>query len=355
MIFHVLRERGKLTPDKRGLAMGAGTERLIYAIVPEVAHVTVTDLYLPDSGWVGVRTDSPLDLVMKKAPWPVPAEKIDAMAMDMRDLKYPDESFDFCWSTGAFEHIGNDEDFARHFREVDRVLKPGGVYVYTTAITYNGATQRIPHNYYFDPAHLMSLAHASPLHPDPVFDCGIQEHIFNHPHPERFEDYGFKAGHTFSKTILSFRRGVLLTANTVILTKDRTREKRAPVVIGFEEMQKRLFRQRDIFLNNLWKDFQYLSIDVGVAQLHCQPQCFPTGTVRMECLFPSDVKGKFPVTVQSRAIDNDLKWVNHAQGELSADSPSLTFPAEQSRLYRTLLQTKDASLATRLVMRAKMD
>ena len=118
--------------------MGAGTEKLIYAIVPRVAKTMVTDLYLPNSGWVGVRTDNPRDLILQKAPWPIDANKVDAMAMDMRKLDFPDDSFDFCWSTGSFEHIGRDADFLQHFKEVERVLKPGGVYAFTTAITFGG-------------------------------------------------------------------------------------------------------------------------------------------------------------------------------------------------------------------------
>ena len=51
MIFLALHQAGKLNPNARGLAMGAGTERLIYSIAEVVGEAVVTDLYLPDEGW----------------------------------------------------------------------------------------------------------------------------------------------------------------------------------------------------------------------------------------------------------------------------------------------------------------
>ena len=47
----------------------------------------------------------------------------DLLAMDARDLAFPDASFDRVYSFHAIEHI---PELARAFAEMDRVLKPGG-------------------------------------------------------------------------------------------------------------------------------------------------------------------------------------------------------------------------------------
>ena len=45
------------------------------------------------------------------------------------DFPYPNESFDACVSNFVLEHVA---DPLRHFREVARVLRPGGTYVFRT-------------------------------------------------------------------------------------------------------------------------------------------------------------------------------------------------------------------------------
>lgn len=360
MIFRALASKGKLNPAAQGLAMGAGTEKLIYAIVPRVAKTMVTDLYLPNSGWVGVRTDNPRDLILQKAPWPIDAQKVDAMAMDMRKLDFPDESFDFCWSTGSFEHIGRDEDFLRHFSEVERVLKPGGVYAFTTAITFGGVTEPIPHNYYFDPNHLIDLIHASPLHAEPVFDCFVRDHIFNRPHPERLQDYGFDPGRKFSKPIVSFRRGVLLAANVMVLTKDAGRAKVRPQVRGLEESRKRLTSQADGYLRDLWSEFQYLQTTAEKGGLSIQPQVFGNGAALIDVIIPRGGPDKLKWTVKHRPISGSVTWKTLQTGKLTANDSTFRFETKRDHLYSIKLSnplsaklSNAAADLSRIVVKAK--
>ncbi|CAN7580222.1 class I SAM-dependent methyltransferase [Rhizobium sp. LjRoot98] len=353
MIFRALAQKGKLTPVAQGLAMGAGTEKLIYAIVPRVAKTMVTDLYLPNSGWVGVRTDNPRDLILQKAPWPIDAQKVDAMAMDMRKLDFPDESFDFCWSTGSFEHIGRDEDFLRHFSEVERVLKPGGVYAFTTAITFGGVTEPIPHNYYFDPNHLIDLIHASPLHAEPVFDCFVRDHIFNRPHPERLQDYGFDPGRKFSKPIVSFRRGILLAANVMVLTKDASRAKVRPEVRGLEESRKRLTSQADGYLRDLWSEFQYLQTTAEKGGLSIQPQVFGNGAALIDVIIPKGGPDKLKWTVKHRPISGSVTWETLQTGKLTANDSTFRFETKRDRLYSIKLSNAAGDLS-RIIVKAKL-
>lgn len=50
---------------------------------------------------------------------------------DVQQLTYPDGTFDICTSTEVFEHVPND---LRGFSEMHRVLKPGGVLVFTVPL-----------------------------------------------------------------------------------------------------------------------------------------------------------------------------------------------------------------------------
>ena len=335
MIFRALQKKGKLHAEAGGLAMGAGTERLIYSIARHARRTVVTDLYTPDSSWVGVRTTNPRQLVMSKAPWPIDAARIDALAMDMRDLKFPENSFDFCWSTGAFEHIGDDEDFRRHFSEVHRVLRPGGVYAFTTAVVFGPQSLRIPHNHYFHPQHLIDLLHESPLHAEPEFDCRVTDHLFNRPHIERFQDYGFPAGQQVSKPVISFRRGALLTANVMVLTKDPARPKKRPVVVGFDATCKQVRRHADSLTGHMWKDFQVLRPELSRDELVVQPQYFGSSKIAIDVMFGRGASHQVQLVIKSRPIDEFRGWRVERRISVGAGSSDpLAIGTDASRIYQ---------------------
>jgi SAM-dependent methyltransferase len=80
---------------------------------------------------------------------------------DVQRLTYPDASFDVCTSTEVFEHVPDDR---RGFRQIHRVLKPGGMMIFTvplraTAITVERARRDeagsiehwLPPEYHGDP------------------------------------------------------------------------------------------------------------------------------------------------------------------------------------------------------------
>ncbi len=50
---------------------------------------------------------------------------------DVQHLTYPSESFDVCTATEVFEHVPDD---LKGFSEIRRVLKPGGVFVFTVPL-----------------------------------------------------------------------------------------------------------------------------------------------------------------------------------------------------------------------------
>lgn len=51
---------------------------------------------------------------------------------NIEQLTYSDENFDICTSTEVFEHVACDQ---AGFREIYRVLKPGGVFIFTVPLT----------------------------------------------------------------------------------------------------------------------------------------------------------------------------------------------------------------------------
>lgn len=168
-IFLVLRRLAMVRSDRIGLSLGGGTERLLYALATHIKHMTVTDLYDPHTSWDCARTDNPDEFVRSQKPFEVDDAKYNALRMDMRSLEFPDRSFDFCYSSCAIEHIGDDADFIRHFNEVARVLRDDGVYIFTTETSYLSHTIKDPNNYVFAPDYLADLIGASNL--EPVFDC----------------------------------------------------------------------------------------------------------------------------------------------------------------------------------------
>jgi SAM-dependent methyltransferase len=183
MIFQALEERGLLAGDRQGLSMGGGRELILYAIARYVHQLTVTDLYDPQTVWDCAKTDDPDAYIRLNKPFAVGDERLRGLRMDMRDLKFPDSTFDFCYSTCAVEHIGERADFLRHFNEVARVLKNGGVYVFTTEIGYGEETIRDSHNYVFSLHELFGILAESNLQAHPRFDAGVTRHKINYPIP----------------------------------------------------------------------------------------------------------------------------------------------------------------------------
>ena len=56
---------------------------------------------------------------------------------DVQDLRFPSGTFDLVTSTEVFEHVPDD---AKGFSEIHRVLKPGGLLVFTVPLTRNPVT-----------------------------------------------------------------------------------------------------------------------------------------------------------------------------------------------------------------------
>lgn len=189
MILAALRAEAVLHPGSRGLSMGGGRERLLYAVARHVDRLVVTDLYGEGSDWEEARTDDPREFIEAHMPFPVDAARIEARRMDMRQLDFGPGTFDFCYSSCAIEHIGGRDDFLAHLEEVHRVLKDGGVYVLTTEFHYGPETIELPGNYLFSGAYLSELFADTSFGVGPVFDASLARHRANVPLPANLPSF----------------------------------------------------------------------------------------------------------------------------------------------------------------------
>jgi SAM-dependent methyltransferase len=307
MIYLALHEADALRPDARGLGLGVGAERLIFALAERVAEIRATDLYEPGSRWVGVRTDDPQALVAAKAP-PFARngilDRIRAERADMRDLSYPSDSFDFAWSTGAFEHIGEDADFLAHLNEVDRVLKPGGVYAFTTVLSYERETSRIPHNHYFHPEHFLDLLHASRLRPDPVYDVRIARNHLNRPMIETLRPYGLGGVERHLHPVTSWRRGIVTVANVTFLRKGDGGPKTRPKVQGLKKTQGWLQRVAHAANDAFWSEWTPLALEAEGRPMTSW-HFFGSGPVELEIEAPSP--GEATLRVRGRITPGEAR------------------------------------------------
>jgi SAM-dependent methyltransferase len=93
----------------------------------------------------------------------------DAHVFDGVRLPFDDESFDGCVSNYVLEHV---EDAESHFREVRRVLRPGGTYLFRTPNLYHYvavASRLLPHIVHTGIANRLRALPADAHEPWPTF------------------------------------------------------------------------------------------------------------------------------------------------------------------------------------------
>jgi SAM-dependent methyltransferase len=188
IIFDRLQKAGALREDATGISFGSGRELPLYALANHVKQLWATDLYSQDASWSVARTDNLDEFVRGAPPFPSRIDRLSTKRMDMRQIEFPDESFDFAYSSSAVEHIGGWDDFKTHLAEVKRVLKPGGIYVMTTDIIY-GPPAHEPTNFKFNAEGLEWWLRESGMDYRPVIDCRIARHYINTPLPSDLTNY----------------------------------------------------------------------------------------------------------------------------------------------------------------------
>lgn len=265
MIYRVLNDAGLLNDSSTGIAFGAGKERLIYSVMQKVKKLVATDLYDEDSKWVGTKTNDPKNYLLENAPFEVDPDRLDAKYMNMREISFPDETFDFAYSSCVFEHISdNDAGFIEHLNEVKRTLKEGGLYVMTTEYNYADKTASIPGSYFFELNHLLEIVKQSGLHLAPIFDANLTEISANEPTPLA-DDFNFHFGSKWMPHVTCLRQNLAFTSCLLALTKNSHTTAKAPEIIGYERSMDFVNKTLKLNLNGLWNDWQKVSPYRGIS------------------------------------------------------------------------------------------
>jgi len=230
MIYYILEKKGLINENKIGLSVGGGYERVLYSIARRIKHLTVTDLYASETTWDTARTNKPEELIRQQMPFEIDFNKINVINMDMRDLKFEDNTFDFCYSSCSIEHIGGYEDFRKHLNEVWRVLKEEGVYVFTTELLFGDDTITDPNNHIFSSSYLANFVNESLLSADQQPNLFLNRHAANHPFPPNIKNICSDDDKNIVDNIMKgFNHLILLhgkypfTSISVILRKQKTK------------------------------------------------------------------------------------------------------------------------------------
>jgi SAM-dependent methyltransferase len=112
-------------PDESGrvLDLGAGSGRATLMVLQNRPKSTVValDIY---SGYWGINDNTP-ERLTRNAAAAGAESRVEVQVADMRELPFPDSSFDGVVSSFAMDHLRRD-DVPRALREAARVLRPGG-------------------------------------------------------------------------------------------------------------------------------------------------------------------------------------------------------------------------------------
>ena len=138
MAVRTLRDFGALRDDAEMLGVGAGNEPTVFWLTNWVGRVFATDLYLEPGVWREFANEGMLAEPGRYWPGRWNPRRLVVQHMDARDLHYEDDSFDAVFSSSSLEHFGTVEDVRYALTEVERVLKPGGIFSVSTEFRLEG-------------------------------------------------------------------------------------------------------------------------------------------------------------------------------------------------------------------------
>lgn len=134
-----MRRLGNLNKESSAIGIGAGKELVIFYLANHLGHVLATDLYNAETWQDYAPQDFP-EAPQKYAPFPYDEGALTASRMDATGkLAFPSNCFDIAFSFSAIEHFGgkNHSGALSSMKEMERILKPGGVAVISTEYIIN--------------------------------------------------------------------------------------------------------------------------------------------------------------------------------------------------------------------------
>lgn len=330
MIFLTLQNLGLLDQNKVGLSLGGGNERVLYSIARNIKKLIVTDLYDDHTSWDCARTSDPNEFIKASKPFPIDDEKIQALRMDMRYLDFDDNSFDFCYSSCAIEHIGEDKDFIQHFNEVSRVLKNGGIYVLTTELQFGEQTIPDLNNYVFTKKYLGELISKSNLEPVSDVNVDLSRNETNFPFPSNLKNLAFNGENSISEKIFGYfphtvllRGNVPFTSVLLVLKKNESNLNKKEIKFsGYDKTKEFLTtgveNYRKLISENKISISPFSSLPNGISRFYQDhSEYFTTETLSNNCddtIFHSDYfwlgEGKRQVEIKMRIDGASLDELN---------------------------------------------
>jgi len=129
----------KLNDKCTAIGIGTGIEPIPFYLANKVKHVYATDLYGKTKGWNKEAPHTFLDNPKKYAPFPYKEDALTVLRMDGTKLEFPSETFDIAFSFSSIEHFGGKDHSGslKSMKEIERVLKPGGIAVIATEYIIN--------------------------------------------------------------------------------------------------------------------------------------------------------------------------------------------------------------------------
>jgi SAM-dependent methyltransferase len=135
-----MEEIGVLRPGASGLVVAAGIDPLLFVLSNQVASVVAVDLY--NGKWLLGRPDFPNDPSRYDQVGGNPA-RLTVLRMDARTLGFRSEAFDFAVCIGpSINWFGGVANALRALREMERVVKRGGVLFTTIELAFRGPRTR---------------------------------------------------------------------------------------------------------------------------------------------------------------------------------------------------------------------
>lgn len=151
-ICQALYERGYLREGLSSIGFGVGKEPLVSYFASCGVKVLATDLDLLKAielGWVSTDQHSNnLDVLneLELCDSHKFNDLVRFMNVDMNHIPTDIGSFDFCWSSCAFEHLGSIRKGLDFVLNSARLLKPGGIAVHTTEYNISSNSKTLDNN-----------------------------------------------------------------------------------------------------------------------------------------------------------------------------------------------------------------
>jgi SAM-dependent methyltransferase len=133
-----MKKFNKLNDKCTAIGIGTAKEEVLFYLANNLKHVYATDLYDGKEWGNLVPFDFP-ENPRKYAPFPYKEDALTVLRMDGTKLEFPSETFDIAFSFSSIEHFGgeNHSGALKSMKEIERILKPGGIAVIATEYIIN--------------------------------------------------------------------------------------------------------------------------------------------------------------------------------------------------------------------------